>query len=261
MVKGLISGSVDQTPEETGKADMGFILEVTLEFPKGAARPYLRNYIGTSSNPRWGEIIPAIKKTRSELEKARLIRMLSRSFLFESMQISYMGIMWRDLSIDLVAASLRQREFAKKIISEEFLFIEGQPGFFNHAITRYHKFLLLIKWTRSRNKKDALVPTMDIDLCWHTHQLYSAPYRKWCCEHVGVAVNHNDAAAKETLDNGLHETCQAWYEAYREDYLGYAAPQLNVPEPSKARRKSAIRIPFMKKKSEGTAVENVGNRR
>jgi len=119
-----------------------------------------------------------------------------------------------EFSIDLVSAALRQREFAKKIISSEHAGI-NHPLSLSRACSRYHKFILLMN---RKNKMNALVPTLDIDLCWHTHQLQGSFYRDWCIEHLGFSVNHDDTVGKEVLTGGLEETTRAWWDAYREPY-------------------------------------------
>jgi hypothetical protein len=124
-----------------------------------------------------------------------------------------MGLLWTDFSIDLVAASLRQREFAKKITSEECRNLDS-PFALYKANTRYHRFLLLL----TRRSKTNFVPTLDIDLCWHTHQLFPQAYRGWCLEHLGKAINHDDTIGKGDLNVGLRETSLAWYDAYKESY-------------------------------------------
>ena len=79
--------------------------------PKGSVgyKAHLATYITTVKEPRLSDIIASFQKTTTELKEARLLRMLSRSNLFNSIRVGYMGIMWRNLSIDLVAASLRTR--------------------------------------------------------------------------------------------------------------------------------------------------------
>ncbi|KAF8658887.1 hypothetical protein AX16_001961 [Volvariella volvacea WC 439] len=52
---------------------------------------------------------------------------------------------------------------------------------FQHAIARYHAFLDLM-WS---SPASFFVPTLDIDLAWHTHQLMSPKYESDCMEHVG----------------------------------------------------------------------------
>jgi Glycine-rich domain-containing protein-like len=170
-----------------------------------------------AQNPTWTDFLVSFDRTTAELKGARLLRALSRGSFFNSMRIAYMGILWRDFSIDLVAASLRQREFATKITSNECAGIDT-PVALSNATVRYHKFLLLMKRVKNVKRKVALVPTLDIDLCWHTHQLQAPSYRKWCVEHLGAAINHDDTVGKDTLDTGLKETNAAWSKAYRESY-------------------------------------------
>jgi hypothetical protein len=118
-----------------------------------------------------------------------------------------------------VAASLRQREFAKKITSQKCKGIDS-PFALSNATTRYHKFLLLLKRSRnvSAEKSFNIVPTLDIDLCWHTHQLYPTSYRNWCFTNFGREINHDDTISKANLEDGLRLTSLAWLEAYHEPY-------------------------------------------
>ena len=94
--------------------------------------------------------------------------------------------------------------------------------------------------TSGKHKKSiGLVPTFDIDLCWHTHQLHSVSYRQWCIEHLGVAVNHDDTVGQESLDNGLRETTSAWYDAYRESYVP------NEPGDARSHSIAGVRLPSL----------------
>lgn len=234
-MKGAISGVHDPILEETARVDLQIILQAKLmdssarvSTPQGSSghNPHLAIYSATATGANWKDINQSIQKTIAELKGARLFRMLSRGNIFESIRTGYMGILWRDLSIDLVAASLRQREFATKITSNECIGIDNASALFR-ATSRYHKFLLLMKRKSSGKdkKRIALVPTLDIDLCWHTHQLNSVSYRQWCIEHLGIAVNHDDTVGKESLNTGLRETTVAWLEAYREAYATNDQPE------------------------------------
>jgi hypothetical protein len=251
-VKGAISGMHEPKPEETAKFNLGFVLETVLYHQRRLlSRPHLSLYVASAQNVCWKDIIHSMKKTTSELKGARIMRLLSRPSFFESLRIAYMGIVWRDLSIDLVAAALRQREFSKKIISEDCIGIDTPFALFK-ATTRYHKFLLLMRRKNNGDKKKvALVPTLDIDLCWHTHQLYAVSYRQWCIEHLGVAINHDDTVAKEVLNSGLRETSLEWYEAYRESY---STDDLRQTYFSKGRTMAGVLFPpyglFMRKKGQ-----------
>ena len=198
--------------------DMKVILTTVLHLPRHrSTKTSLATYIA-AEDPTWQGIVNSFRKTQQELKSAQLLRMLSRRSIFNAIRVGYMGILWRDLSIDLVAAALRQREFAKKITGEECHGLDTPFALFK-ANTRYHKFLLLMnRKTASKRRYPNLVPTLDIDLCWHTHQLSPVPYRAWCMEHLGTAINHDDTIGRGDLDVGLRETSLAWYNAYRESY-------------------------------------------
>lgn len=122
-----------------------------------------------------------------------------------------------EFSLDLVAASLRQRVFTTRIVHE----CHGIdcPSGLQKAITRYYRFLLLMKKkNKITGKYIPLVPTLDVDLAWHTHQLFPPAYREFCLEFVGREVNHNDTFDKVTIGNGLRATSLAWLDAYDEPY-------------------------------------------
>lgn len=122
-----------------------------------------------------------------------------------------------EFSLDLVAAALRQRDFATRIVTECFGL--DNPDELTRAILRYHKFLLLMKYKHAISKKTVpLVPTLEIDLAWHTHQLFPRNYREWCLEHVGRAINHDDSYNPGKINTGLRATSLAWLEAYGESY-------------------------------------------
>src|SRR5947207_13814145 len=61
------------------------------------------------------DISTSFEKTTGELKGARLLRMLSRGNLFNSICIANVGIMRRDLSIDF-AAALQQRQLMRNIM-------------------------------------------------------------------------------------------------------------------------------------------------
>lgn len=120
-------------------------------------------------------------------------------------------------SLDLVEASLRQREFTTRIINE-CGGIDSVPEL-EKAIRRYYQFLQLMKKkSQITGKHVPLVPTLDIDLAWHTHQLFPQAYRDYCVEHVGRQINHDDSIEKDVIASGLRSTSLAWLKEYKEPY-------------------------------------------
>ncbi|KAJ3489796.1 hypothetical protein NLJ89_g11494 [Agrocybe chaxingu] len=88
-------------------------------------------------------------------------------------------------SIDLIGAVLRQGSFVQKMYDLQWT----RPGFFDepqdemalhHATARYHAFLDLM----ASSPASFFVPTLDIDLVWHTHQLMPSKYQADCNTYV-----------------------------------------------------------------------------
>ncbi|KAL3525536.1 hypothetical protein ACH5RR_013908 [Cinchona calisaya] len=119
---------------------------------------------------------------------------------------------------DLLAAVKRQSPFfyqvARQHMSNE-LYLEG-------TIARYKGFLHLIKINRERSIKSFSVPTYDIDLMWHTHQLHPASYCKDLVEIMGKILEHDDTDSDRTkgkkLDVGFSGTTKQWEEIYAVRY-------------------------------------------
>ncbi|KAJ3481678.1 hypothetical protein NLI96_g7488 [Meripilus lineatus] len=91
----------------------------------------------------------------------------------------------RPFSIDLVGAVVRQGSFIGKMYD----FGWTEPGYFDtpedevvllHAIARYHAFLDLMK----ASPASFFVPTLDIDLVWHTHQMMGYVYGFHCKTYI-----------------------------------------------------------------------------
>jgi hypothetical protein len=117
-------------------------------------------------------------------------------------------------SLDLAQAVKRQIAFARKITTiypydpvPDALLLDSQQ--------RYAKFMNLIRLNAVPNP----VPSMDVDLFWHTHQLSSSNYLPCCIQHLGRPLNPDDTLPENELSAGLSNTVAAWGAYYFEDYL------------------------------------------
>ncbi|KAF9983031.1 hypothetical protein BGZ65_002260 [Modicella reniformis] len=158
---------------------------------------------------------------------------------------SYMSLVEDHLSMDLVAGALRQRDFQKAMM------VTGgqawcQPQVLQRSLDRYKKFMLL---ARAENRhtaavggggvagmatmaagggtlgagqpgRHALVPTLDIDLAWHTHMLSPAHYRQFQLLHYGRVLNHDDTvqATSSMTKQDFVRTAELWQDLYQERY-------------------------------------------
>jgi Glycine-rich domain-containing protein-like len=117
-------------------------------------------------------------------------------------------------STNLVSASIRQRGFAEKMANDLFLGLDS-PSNLEKAIARYRRFMFV---DIDMDTENGIVPTTDIDLVWHTHQLFPVEYRRWCFENLNKYVNHDDTVAQSDLAVGLEQTVDIWQEKYGEKY-------------------------------------------
>ncbi|XP_030974427.1 glycine-rich domain-containing protein 1 [Quercus lobata] len=119
---------------------------------------------------------------------------------------------------DLVSAVKRQSPFFYQVSRPHMndgLFLEG-------AVARYKGFLHLIKSNRDKSVKCFCVPTYDIDLIWHTHQLHPVSYCNDLIKLLGKVLEHDDMDSDRTkgkkLDVGFSVTTKQWEEAFGTRY-------------------------------------------
>ncbi|KAG0630927.1 hypothetical protein M758_1G214600 [Ceratodon purpureus] len=121
----------------------------------------------------------------------------------------------RRISYDLVDAVLRQSSFYYQVSHLHF----RNESFLHAAELRYKGFLHLA--AKSKGKL-FLVPTYDIDLMWHTHQLDPIAYRTDMLHILGKVLDHDDTDTERhdgsKLSNCFHETKQLWEETYSIPY-------------------------------------------
>lgn len=158
---------------------------------------------------------------------------------------SYMGLVEDRLSMDLVSGALRQRDFQKAMMVTGGL-AWCQPQVLQRSLDRYKKFMLLAR-AESRHTaavggggvsgtatmaagggtlgagqpgRHALVPTLDIDLAWHTHMLSPAHYRQFQLVHYGRVLNHDDTvqATSSMTKQDFRRTAEMWQDLYQEQY-------------------------------------------
>ncbi|CAG8511729.1 27647_t:CDS:2, partial [Racocetra persica] len=155
--------------------------------------------MAASEDCNWAKVAEFIKLRVKELKSQRLFINVRKGTIRNVIN-SYSGII-SPFSIELVSAVIRQREFTHKMVDNAWINNQTVQA---QATIRYHKFLLLQKDTGK-----LLVPTLDIDLCWHTHMLFASLYRNFTKNHMNRIINHDDTLTKSTLSNGFAETSSA----------------------------------------------------
>ncbi|KAL5340260.1 hypothetical protein BJX70DRAFT_361910 [Aspergillus crustosus] len=100
----------------------------------------------------------------------------------------------------------RQCVFVDKMHAHRWLRSPAAQGTLRRAVDRYDKFLHLFRMYPNQ----FLVPTLDVDLAWHTHQCSAARYREFVTERVGRFINHEDKIGRGTLNDGF-TNAEQWY--------------------------------------------------
>ncbi|XP_044495216.1 glycine-rich domain-containing protein 1-like [Mangifera indica] len=115
---------------------------------------------------------------------------------------------------DLFSAVSRQRPFFYQVSRSHV----NNDIFLEEAVARYKGFLYLIKRNKERSIRHFCVPTYDIDLIWHTHQLHPVSYCMDVSAVLGKVLEHDDMDQDRTkgkkLDTGFSGTTKQWEETY-----------------------------------------------
>lgn len=102
------------------------------------------------------------------------------------------------VSLDVVGAALRQFKFVAQMDElgwTDKLHFGNHPELITSAISQYHLFLDLF----AHNPSKALVPTLVVDLAWHTHMLSAEAYRADCMRLFERYLNHEDKVEEGRL--------------------------------------------------------------
>ncbi|KAF8695715.1 Glycine-rich protein, partial [Rhizoctonia solani] len=125
---------------------------------------------------------------------------------------------------------LRQGGFIDKMLGLGWT----KPQAFDHdctvihrCIARYHAWLDVM----SQLSRKMLVPTLDIDLAWHTHQLKQQSYRIWTLEVLGQFIDHDDKVEENKLSEAYEQTAKYWEQRWGVPYhvCGCSRPPTHKP--------------------------------
>ncbi|KAH9300474.1 hypothetical protein KI387_012057 [Taxus chinensis] len=125
---------------------------------------------------------------------------------------------FQKIEYDLVEAVRRQSSFFHQV-SRPYM---SDDRFLKGAEERYKGFLYLIKKNRENSVNCFCVPTYDVDLMWHSHQLQPVSYRRDMLNILGKVLEHDDMDSDRSqgkkLDVGFRETTRQWETIYGRRY-------------------------------------------
>ncbi|RPB12066.1 hypothetical protein P167DRAFT_507068, partial [Morchella conica CCBAS932] len=99
---------------------------------------------------------------------------------------------------------------AKLGATRSCVLIDSDAGFLKRAVVRYEGFFALFKM----HPGQMLVPTLDVDLVWHSAMLTPVGYRAWCRAMAGRFIDHDDKIGTGTLDTAFEFTGEAFAKAF-----------------------------------------------
>ena len=104
--------------------------------------------------------------------------------------------------------------------------------FLEEAVQRYKGFLHLIRRNVEKKSNNFCVPTYDIDLIWHTHQLHPLSYYNDTVSLLGNILDHDDNDSDRTkgqkLDVGFTTTTKQWAQMFPSRYWRAGAMYTNM---------------------------------
>ncbi|KAK9326097.1 hypothetical protein V1517DRAFT_103502 [Lipomyces orientalis] len=160
-----------------------------------------------------------ISSTLLPKEKIAIRRMMSRYWENSS-----------PFALDLVGAVMRQGTFVEKMANIDWIHSPALHSTMARLIKKYQTFFLIM----ARNPNHVAVPTLDVDLAWHTHQLSPARYYSYSVAKTNIFIDHDDKIEENKLSDAfkwtsrmyqkltggeIYSECTCWYcEAIRESH-------------------------------------------
>ncbi|RKU48439.1 hypothetical protein DL546_000488 [Coniochaeta pulveracea] len=124
---------------------------------------------------------------------------------------------WENFSpfaLDLGGAVLRQGTFIEKMVKIDWLHSPSAAATMSRLLTKYQRFFGIM----ATNPKKTAVPTLDVDLAWHTHQLSPPSYYAYSVHQTNKFIDHDDKIEEGELNAAFEWTSKTYQEKYGEVY-------------------------------------------
>ena len=118
-------------------------------------------------------------------------------------------------ALDLRGAVLRQGVFVEKMRTLDWLHSPVARATMGRLLVKYGRFFeLMVPLQRDH----VAVPTLDVDLAWHTHQLSPSAYYRHATSKTGRFIDHDDKIDEAALSEHFVWTSKAYQDCYGEVY-------------------------------------------
>lgn len=117
-------------------------------------------------------------------------------------------------ALDLVGAVIRQCSFVEKMHSIDWIHSPATASTMARLIQKYTRYIDII----ASYPKNTAVPTLDVDLAWHTHQLSPPNYYAYTVAKTARFVDHDDKIEETVLSTAFEWTSKIYQKTYDELY-------------------------------------------
>lgn len=125
---------------------------------------------------------------------------------------------WENFSpffaLDLCGAVMRQGIFAEKMVKIDWLHSPSANKTMWRLLVKYGRFFNIM----ASYPTQTVVPTLDVDLAWHTHQLNPKAYYAHCIKTASKFIDHDDKIEEEKLSDCFEWTSKKYQDTYGEVY-------------------------------------------
>ncbi|KAM7184757.1 Protein of unknown function (DUF1399) domain containing protein [Rhypophila sp. PSN 637] len=124
---------------------------------------------------------------------------------------------WENFSpfaLDLCSAVMRQGVFIDKMYHIDWLHSPSASDTMKRLLLKYDRFFAIM----SANPNSVCVPTLDVDLAWHTHQLSPAAYYAYTVNRCQKFIDHDDKIDEDTLSSQFEWTSKEYQDKFGEVY-------------------------------------------
>lgn len=132
-------------------------------------------------------------------------------------------------ALELGGAVIRQSVFVDKMYSLDWLHSPAARDTMKRLLVKYSRFLQIMQ----AHPLHVCVPTLDVDLGWHTHQLSTKSYFDYTFVHCKKFIDHDDKMDENALSDGFDWTSKAYAkmfgEVYSECTCWYCEGKISLP--------------------------------
>ncbi len=117
-------------------------------------------------------------------------------------------------ALDLSGAVMRQGIFVEKMCKIDWLHSPSARETMVRLLNKYSRFFNIM----ATHPDNVAVPTLDIDLAWHTHQLSPFAYMRYATKMTNKFIDHDDKIDESRLGQAFEWTSEIYQERYNEVY-------------------------------------------